>query len=206
MRARLIPIFVAAAACGAPRAPAPPSNHDTRAATRTERATALLRELADDLAHDRPIGAIVDPVDGAWLWSQPGAGVAPMIHVKPGDPRPPSEILRAESHPGMGASWTDGAAKAIARGVELIDLDGDKNQPIYWVDCGSDDMKPPPRALLETRDIDISHASGVEGTPVEGATTPIGFHFVYDDTGVYLSERGDRLAIAHVLVWTPCEA
>ncbi|HTJ41945.1 MAG TPA: hypothetical protein VL463_07595 [Kofleriaceae bacterium] len=193
-------IVLALVACSTPPKAPPPSNHDTTgAASRDDRAKARLHELADALAHDRPIGGLVDPKDGAWLWSQPGAMVSPSVHVAPGDPRKPSEMM-----PGP---WAADAAKSIEHGLGVLDTDADPSKPDYYVDCGADTMPPAKRANLITHGIElVKEQPALLDSPDAKGTATLGFHFVYSDTAVYLSEQGDQLYVAHVLGWTPCAA
>jgi hypothetical protein len=204
-------LVLAIAACAAPAAPTGPSNRpagDPAGADRDARALALLHALAAALAADRPLGELVDARDGAWIWNQPGAIVSPSLHVAPGDRRRPSEIIAAADWPaGAKRGWAAGAAAALEHGLAVVDVDGEPGKADYYVDCADPQLPPARRALLRTRAIDLGREqAGLADSPAAGLTAPLGFSFRTGTTMVYLSERGGALAIAHLLVWFPCDA
>src|SRR5689334_16028372 len=70
-------------ACGAPARPGDvPQNEAPPVAE--EDPIAVARALATALRTDGGIGGLVDPEEGAWIWTQPGAYSAPTWHVAAG--------------------------------------------------------------------------------------------------------------------------
>lgn len=201
---RWIVVAALVAACGGKSvAPAPaPVAGATAESVLGELAAAL---KADDGAR---LDALIHPEHGLWVWWQPGAYVVPAVRLVP-DGRAPSARLRGQ---GLNDWWEQElwptAAGTLARGLTVMDRDpADRQAPIYG-DCGSEDMSAERAWLVSKDDLgqhygDILAEANVTVAPLmrDGLV-----HFRNWGLDVWMAREGDRWWVAHVMVWTPCDA
>jgi hypothetical protein len=196
-------------ACGPSSHPAPPTNHPTGGPSRTDQAIALLHQLADVARADGSLAPLGDPIDGVWLWEQPGVAPVPTAHAAPNDAHKLSEVLASGGLDGARAhAWVGDVADQLAHGLGAMDVDADPAAPAYNVDCGAvGGLKPATRGLLTTHGVDLKkeHRDLDPGGPVEKMTTPVTMYFWFNAVEVYFSERDGKLYVADVIVSTPCE-
>ena len=173
--------------------------------------TEVLGALAEAAA--REDGALLDtlvhPEHGLWVWVQPGAYVVPAQLLRP-DGKAPSARLDADV---INEYWREALWKSVAgsleRGLKVMDRDpADRNDPIYG-DCGADDgMGGAQRTWLATDDLgelydQILDEAQVTVPPVMARGL---VHFHSWGLDVWMARDRDRWWVAHVMVWTPCDA
>jgi hypothetical protein len=175
---------------------------------------AVLRALAQAARDDdgAALDALVHPTYGLWLWDQPGATVSPSVQVKAGSAEAPTAHLAAS---GMNDYWKENYWKAVAGslddGLTRLDRDpADRNAPIYG-DCGADDSTGGTNLrawLVENDDFRAQYGMLFEDEPMPFAAGITGSMVHYHDWGldIWLVEDQGRLWVAHVMVWTPCDA
>lgn len=199
-------------ACGGGARPAPVSARggDTAAFTEPE---AVLRALADAARRDdgAALDALIHPSFGLVLWDQPGATVGPSVTVRADDGRPPSKRLTGAQ---MNPYWLENYWPAVAGGIDggLTQLDlepADRHADVYG-SCAEDDSGgPDPRAWLVASDsFDDTLRMIAEDTQLQlDAKVQAGLvHFHAWGLDVWMVRDQGRLWVAHVMVWTPCDA
>lgn len=207
--ALVVSILVFGAACGtkggAPAVDNVVAEHEQVVDTPRE----VLEELSEAVATDdgARLDALIHPEHGLWIWVQPGAYVVPAQLLTP-DGTPPSKRLTADD---INDFWRQELWKFVAgpidRGLPVMDLDpADRNAPIYG-DCGSEDMSAE-RSWMLTEDLgpfygEVLAEAKVTLAPVmsQGLT-----HFRHWGLDVWMARDRDRWWVAHVMVWTPCDA
>lgn len=169
---------------------------------------ALARAARDD--DGAALDALVHPVHGMWLWDQPGATVSPSVHVKAGAGEPPTARLRAS---GMNAYWQESYWRHVAGGIdgalERLDRDpADRFAPIYG-SCDTDETPPDLRAWLVAADSFRRHYAPILADAAPGVAPALMndmAHYRSWGLDVWILEDDGRLWVAHVMVWTPCDA
>jgi hypothetical protein len=174
----------------------------------------VLRALAAAAKDDdgAALAALVHPTHGAWLWDHPGATVSPSVHLEPGDATPPSRRLAPS---GMNDYWKERywahVTAGLGRGLDRLDREpAERFAPIYG-DCDEDDATggSDPRAWLVMKDdFDAMYQPLFEDAvyPFAPAISGQLVHFRSWGLDVWLAHADGRLWVAHVMVWTPCDA
>ena len=217
MRRLLLASVLALAACGGARTPAP--NHTIEggggaAAADMNDPVVVLEALAVAAKTDEgaALDALVHPTLGMWLWDQPGATVSPSLQLKAAGGGTPTSRLAPS---GMNDYWKENYWKHVAGGLDagLTRLDrepADRYAPIYG-DCGADDTTGGTdlRAWLVMKDeFDDTYALILEDAQLQLDPRMTGALVHYRSWGldVWLAQDQGRLWVAHVMVWTPCDA
>ncbi len=174
---------------------------------------AVLRALARAARDDdgAALDALVHPAHGMWLWDQPGATVRPVVHVTTGTGTRPSVRLRAS---GMNEYWQETYWSHVAGGIdgplERLDRDpADRFAPRYGSCDTFETSSVAPRAWLVTADSFRRHYEPILEHADPGIAPALMTdmaHYRVWGLDVWLLEDGGRLWIAHVMVWTPCDA
>jgi hypothetical protein len=218
MRRLLLASVLAVAACGSGAKPATAPiegrGDDVPAAAAMTDPVAVLGALATAARTDdgKALDALVHPELGLWLWDHPGATVSPSLLVKAGGGASPTSRLAPS---GMNDYWQEHYWRHVAVGLDggLTRLDrepADRFAPIYG-DCGADDSTGGTdlRAwLLMEDDIDQHYAPLLEDSELQLDKRVTGELIHYRSWGldVWLAQDQGRLWLAHVMVWTPCDA
>lgn len=210
MRWTTILVLVLAAACGKGAAsPAVVEGKGGAVAAAEDDVTAL-RALADAARRDdgAALDALIHPSHGLWIWYQPGAYVVPAVLLKSGSAVKPT----ARFGPGdLNQYWREELWNQVAgpldRGLAALDRDpADRSAAVYGT-C--DDMEAgASRAWLATEDLgrfygEVLLEAEVTLPPLM-ATGLTHFHIWGLD--VWLMRDQGRWWVAHVMVWTPCDA
>lgn len=209
-------VALALVACGGSPRPAPPiESRGGEAGATLSDPVEVLRALADAAKTDDgpALDALVHPTHGMWLWDQPGAAVSPSLHVTAGSAGAPTQWLAAS---GMNDYWKEQywahVAGGLARGLERLDREpADRFAPIYG-DCGADDATGGAdlRAWLVAKDSFESYVQLLVDTELEKQMAPALVqpmtHYRSWGLDVWLLQAEGRLWVAHVMVWTPCDA
>ncbi len=208
MRSLLL-LALLAAACGARGSQPAVDNVVAEHAAVVDSPREVLTELANAAADDD--GALLDtlihPEHGLWIWVQPGAYVVPAQLLRP-DGTPPSKRLTADV---INDFWREELWKFVAgpiqRGLSVMDADPtDRNAPIYG-DCGNLEAGAE-RSWILTEDLgpfygEVLAESQVTLAPVMSQGL---VHFRNWGLDVWMARDRDRWWVAHVMVWTPCDA
>jgi hypothetical protein len=185
---------------GEPGGPAVDANDDVTVLRALERAA-----KNDDGA---ALDALIHPTLGLWVWDQPGAYVTPSVHLTAGAAVPPSKRWKPDD---MNQYWREELWNHVhgplSRGLAALDRDpADRHAAVYGT-C--DDMEAgASRAWIATEALpayylDIVADAKVELTPLQ--TTGM-VHYHQWGLDVWLMRDQGRLWVAHVMVWTPCDA
>ncbi|HUQ04302.1 MAG TPA: hypothetical protein VM261_17505 [Kofleriaceae bacterium] len=216
MRRLFLATALAAAACGggAKPATAPIAGRGGEPAPSMTDPIAVLSALATAARTDdgAALDALVHPELGLWLWDQPGATVSPTLLVKAGGGASPTSRLAPS---GMNEYWKESywahVAGGLDRGLTRLDREpADRFAPIYG-DCGADDATGGTdlHAWLVVKDeFDDYYAQLLEDAALQLDNRVTGqlVHFRSWGLDVWLAEDQGRLWVAHVMVWTPCDA
>ena len=207
-------LTLAAAACGGggKPAPAPIEGRGGEPAPAMTDPIAVLRALAQAARDDdgAALDALVHPVHGMWLWDQPGATVSPALHVTAGTGAPPTERLRASR---MIEYWQESYWRHVAGGIDgpidRLDRDPAERFAPSYGSCDTDETPPDLRSWLVAKDGFREHyepilADGDHG--IAPALMADMAHYRSWGLDVWLLEDRGRLWVAHVMVWTPCDA
>jgi hypothetical protein len=203
----------AVAACGGPtQRPPIEGRGGTAGEAPTDQPEETLRRLAAAARADdgAALDALLHPEHGAWLWTQPGAYIAPTLFIQAGEGTPPSARIGPDD---MNDYWRESYWREVAAGIEgglaRLDLEPpDPSSPIYG-DCGAEDGGGATRAWLTGADTlgehheDVLAEAGVTLDPLMMRRLD---HFHGWGLDVWLARDGGRLWVAHVMVWTPCDA
>jgi hypothetical protein len=213
MMKRLLMICALAACGGAPK-PATIESRGGEPSAAMNDPEEVLRALAQAARDDDgpALDALVHPTYGMWLWDQPGATVSPSVEVKAGSAEAPTAHLAAS---GMNDYWKENYWKHVAGGLDggLTRLDrepADRYAPIYG-DCGADDSTGGTdlRAWLVEKDrFDDTYRMLLDDAQLKlaPAMTQDLVHYRSWGLDVWLARADGRLWVAHVMVWTPCDA
>jgi hypothetical protein len=173
----------------------------------------VLRALASAARADDgdALDALVHPEHGMWLWDQPGAAVSPTLHMNVGGGGTLTQRVAAT---GMNEYWKEHYWSVVAAGLDALDRTDtdpdDPHAPIYG-DCGDEVPASDLRSwLLVKDDFWATYGPILVDTPFETAIAPAlrqsMTHFRSWGLDVWMVEDGGRLWVAHVMVWTPCDA
>lgn len=206
-------LVVVAVGCGGAtkRAPIESRGGDGAAAHAMTDPVVVLRALAAAAENDdgAALDALVHPTYGMWLWDQPGAYVSPTLHVIAGGGEAPTTRLAASD---MNDYWKENFWSSVAGGLDALDrMDrdpADRYAPIYG-DCGEEDQPHDLRAWLASRDSFHEHYDPIlqdTNHAIAPALMADGAHYRVWGLDVWLVEDHGRLWVAHVMVWTPCDA
>lgn len=213
MRRLLLACTLALGACGGSTTKPPIESRGGEPAPAMTDPVVVLRALATAAKNDDGAGldALVHPTHGMWLWDQPGATVSPTLHVTAGSGEAPTTRVAAS---GMNEYWKESYWSAVAAGLDALDrMDrepADRFAPVYG-DCGEENPAHDLRAWLVTND-DFETMYGpilvdtVYETEIARALRQPMTHYRVWGLDVWLFEADARLWVAHVMVWTPCDA
>lgn len=205
----LIALVVLAAACGSKGGAPAVDNRSGEHAEVAETPREILAELANAAAADDGplLDALIHPEHGLWIWVQPGAYVVPAQLLKP-DGTPPSTRLSADV---INDYWRQELWKFVAgpieRGLPVMDANpADRNAAVYG-DCGNMEAGAQ-RSWIVTEDLgrfygEVLAESQVTLAPVMSQGL---VHFRNWGLDVWMAFDRDRWWVAHVMVWTPCDA
>jgi hypothetical protein len=210
MRWMSILVFVLAAACG--KGPAAPAAIEGRGGTPALAGdeVATLEALAEAARRDdgAALDALIHPTHGLWIWTQPGVAVTPTLRLEVGRGEPPSARLAAAD---LNDYWREElwhqVAGPLERGLGAMDRDpADRHAAVYGT-C--DELAAGAlRAWLVTEDLgphygELLAEAHLRLPPV--MTTALA-HFRSWGLDVWLMRDQGRWWVAHVMVWTPCDA
>jgi hypothetical protein len=212
MRTRwMMTLLLVGAGCGGQGGPPVPPAIESRggdhdAVDDVERVLATLAEAArtDD---PNALDPLIHPEHGLWIWVQPGAYVVPAQRLTPDGTPPSQRLVDAVINDFWREELWNHVAGPIERGLKVLDRDPpDRRAPVYG-DCGADEP-PATRAWLATEDLgghhrDILVEANVTVAPVMRERL---VHFYNWGLDVWLARDRDRWWVAHVMVWTPCDA
>lgn len=203
-------MFVLAAACG--KGPAAPGVVEGKggAVAAAEDDVATLQALADAARRDdgAALDALIHPTHGLWIWYQPGAYVVPAVQLHAGRGGKPSARFGPDD---LNQYWREELWNQVAgpldRGLAALDRDpADRHAAVYGT-CDDPDTGAT-RAWLATEDLgrfygEVLLEAKVTLPPV--MTTAL-THFRMWGLDVWLTRDQGRWWVAHVMVWTPCDA
>ncbi|HVK76995.1 MAG TPA: hypothetical protein VM734_26905, partial [Kofleriaceae bacterium] len=182
------------------------------AATVADDPVAVVAALAAAVKADdgAALDRLLHPDFGLWLWTQPGAVVAPAVKLDAGGGAPPSARLPADGAD-FNDYWREHYWQEVVAGIEagLARLDrapADVRAPVYG-DCGEPERTDLRAYLIMGADlgyrVELARELGVTFDPraARGLT-----HFARWGLDVFLVRDRGRWWVAHVMVWTPCDA
>jgi hypothetical protein len=218
MQRLLLASVLAVAACGGGAKPATPPiegrGDDVPAAAAMTDPVAVLGALATAARTDdgNALDALIHPELGLWLWDHPGATVSPSLLVKAGGGASPTSRLAPS---GMNEYWQENYWRHVAggldRGLTRLDREPAERFAAIYGSCDQDDATGGTdlRAWLMSKDdFDNHYAQLLEenGPAMDPKVTGELVHFRSWGLDVWLAEDAGRLWVAHVMVWTPCDA
>lgn len=210
-------IAAAVAACGpAPAASRPIEGRDGDGEGGTavsEDPVTILRVLAAaaELDDGTQLDALIHPEHGAWLWLQPGAYIVPTVRLTAGAKTPPSQRLTS---PQVIDYWREAlwptVARQLATGLTVLDRDpADRRDPKYGTcDDGGDGSGSAQRTWLAPDELGPYHEEIAAEAKVElpAVMREALLHYRQWGLDVWMMRAEGRLWVAHVMVWTPCDA
>lgn len=215
MKLAVILLATAVAACGPAPAPSRPIEErgGEGGTAVSEDPITILRVLAAaaELDDGYQLDALIHPEHGAWLWLQPGAYIVPTVHLTAGAKTPPSQRLTSSDviDYWREALWPT-VARQLATGLTVLDRDPpDRTDPKYGTcDDGGDGGGSAQRTWLAADALGPYHEEIAAEAKVELPAVMRADLLHYRQWGldVWMMRADGRLWVAHVMVWTPCDA
>ena len=203
----LLPLVVAACASRAAPPAGAPRVIDGRATNISAEQAAgedpaqVLRALVAAVSADDGAGfdALVHPVHGAWLWTNPSGRFFPKVALKRGDTRPPSQRI-----PGGLTLIRFGL-----EGVDRIDVDPSDPDAAIYGNCSEEEpgYRIHLRAWLRVGEPLGYHADALEdaGVSLDPVLTEGLAHYHFWGLDVFLAHDRGRWWVAHLMPRTMCD-